>query len=66
MATRAEKIAAKKLDNEINAIYNEVGAGAVIDIFDIPKIFATGRKARAEGLDMKEAIVNFLSNARKN
>lgn len=64
--TRAEKIAAKKLDQEIDTIYKAHCAGIEIDIFDIEKVFAEGRKARAEGRDMKEAIVAFVQTIRKN
>jgi hypothetical protein len=64
--TRAEKIAAKKLDQEIDAIYKANCAGIEIDIFDIERVFAVGRTARAEGRDMKEAIVAFVQTIRKN
>jgi len=56
----------KALDREIDKLYRENCSGIQIDIFDIPKVFAEGRKARAEGRDMKDAIVSFVNKIRKN
>jgi len=56
----------KALDREIDKLYRENCSGIVINIFDIPKVFAEGRKARAEGRDMKDAIVSFVNQIRKN
>lgn len=56
----------KALDREIDKLYRENCANIQIDIFDIPKVFAEARKARAEGRDMKEAIVSFVNSIRKN
>jgi hypothetical protein len=64
--TRAEKIAAKKLDAEINKLYCENCSGIQIDIMDISKVFDVAKKARAEGRDMKDAIVSFVQTIRKN
>jgi hypothetical protein len=64
--TRAEKIAANKLEKEIGAIYKANCSGIQIDIFDISKVFAVAKKAHAEGRDMKEAIVSFVQTIRKN
>lgn len=62
MATKADKA----LDREIDKLYRENCSGIQIDIFDIPKVFAEARKAKAEGRDMKEAIVSFVNSIRKN
>lgn len=64
--TRSEKIAAKKLDNEINAIYVKNCANIQISIMDITKVFAEARKARSEGRDMTQAIIQFVDSIRKN
>lgn len=56
----------KALDREIDKVYRENCSGIQIDIFDIPKVFAEARKAKAEGRDMKEAIVSFVNSIRKN
>jgi hypothetical protein len=56
----------KALDREINKLYNESCSGIQINIMDIPKVFAEARKARAEGRDMKDAIVSFVNSIRKN
>ena len=56
----------KALDREIEKLYRENCSNIQIDIFDIEKVFAEARKAKAEGRDMKEAIVNFVNNIRKN
>jgi hypothetical protein len=66
MATRAEKIAEKKLDAEISAIYHKHCNGIQIMIMDMPKIFDVAKKARLEGRDMTDAIVNFVQSIRKN
>lgn len=64
--TRSEKIAAKKLDQEIELLYRQSCANIQISILDIPKIFAEARKARAEGRDMQNAIITFVQQIRKN
>ena len=64
--TRAEKIAAKKLDNEIEQIYRENCNGIQVSIMQIPAIFEVGRKAHAEGRDIKEAIVSYVNSIRRN
>lgn len=56
----------KALDREIDKLYRENCSGIQIDIFDIPKVFAEARKAKAEGRDMKGAIVSFVNSIRKN
>jgi hypothetical protein len=60
--TKAEKA----LDNEIDALYREHCCNIQIDIMAIPSIFAEARKARAEGRDMKDAIVSFVNSIRRN
>ncbi len=64
--TRKEKAEAKKLDAEINRLYMENCSGIQVNMMDIPKIFVVARKARAEGRDMKEAIVFFVQSIRQN
>lgn len=56
----------KALDNEISKLYQQNCANIAINIMDIPKVFAEAKKARAEGRDMKEAIVSFVESIRKN
>lgn len=56
----------KALDKEIDNLYRENCSNIAIDIFDIPKVFAHAKQARAEGKDMKEAIVSFVNSIRKN
>ncbi len=56
----------KALDREIDKLYRENCANIAIDIFDIPKVFAEAKRAKAEGRDMKEAIVSFVNTIRKN
>ena len=64
--TRAEKMAAKKLDNEIEALYTKNCSYIQIDIWDISKVYAAARKARAENRDMEQEIINFVNSIRKN
>lgn len=62
----AKPLTAKKLDKEIERIYGANCAGIQIDIMDIPKVFAVGRRAYVEGRDMKDAIVSFVESIRHN
>lgn len=61
--TRREE---NKLDREIEKIYNRVGGGVQIDIFDISKIFKAAKDAHIAGLDMEGAINNAIAQYRKN
>ena len=65
MAMKQTK-ADKALDREINTLYVQNCSGIQISIMDIPKVFAEAKKARAEGRDMKDAIVSFVNSIRKN
>lgn len=64
--TRSEKLAAKKLDIEIENIYIQNCVGIEIDMMDIAKIFEVARKAHIENRCMKTAIVEFVQSIRKN
>jgi hypothetical protein len=65
MARRKNERASDAIDCEIDRIYRENCSGIQIDIFDIPRVFDAGRKARTEGRDMKEAIVSFVASIAK-
>lgn len=56
----------KALDKEIDELYRTHCANIAINIMDIPRVFTEAKKARAEGRDMKEAIVSFVESIRKN
>ena len=56
----------KALDAQIETLYKTACPGAVLDIFDIVKVFEVGRKANDEGRDLKEAIVEFINKVRKD
>lgn len=62
MASKADKA----LDREIDKLYRENCTNIQINIMDIPRVFAEARKARAEGRDMKDAIIAFVNSIRKN
>jgi hypothetical protein len=62
---RASK-ADKALDKLIERIYYDNCAGIQINIMDIGKVFAEGRKAHAEGRDLRDAIVSFVQTIRCN
>jgi cystathionine beta-lyase/cystathionine gamma-synthase len=64
--TRAEKIAANKLDKEISKLFHENCSNIQINMMDIPKVFAAAKRARMEGRDMKEEIIFFVQSIRKN
>jgi hypothetical protein len=52
--TRKEKAAAKAADDRINRAYVSTCEGIVIPMMAIPKVFAVGRAAIAEGVDDAE------------
>lgn len=56
----------KALDREIDQLYRESCSGIQINIMDIPSVFRVAKEARAQGKDMREAIVNFVQSIRKN
>lgn len=60
------KIAAKKLDQEIERIFRSHCAGIAINIMDLGKVYAAGRKAHAEGSDMIQAVVSVVHSLRKD
>jgi hypothetical protein len=63
--TKAEKL----IDRRISAAYYATCNGVQIDIFDIGKVFAAGRKAIDAGADdagLQAAIVAFVATIRKN
>jgi hypothetical protein len=55
-----------KLDKEIEKIYNRVGAGVQIDMFDISKIFKAGKDAHIAGQSVEEAVKAAIAQYRKN
>jgi hypothetical protein len=59
MASKKTK-AEKHIDKQIEAVYREHCSGVQINMLDIPKVFDEGRKAIAEGRDLKTAIVDFV------
>ena len=64
--SRAEKREAKRIDALIDRAYTETCAGIQIDIMDIGKVFDAGRKALAEGRDLKVAVREFVETIRHN
>lgn len=68
--TRAEKIAANKLDARVTRLYGERCSGIQIGIMEISKVFDAGKKAAAQfGDDDKavgDAIYNFVQTIRHN
>ena len=63
---RKQSKEASNLDKEISSLYQQNCANIQILLTDIPKVFAAAREARAQGLDMKEAIISFVNTIRKN
>ena len=56
----------KAVDKEIDLIYRQNCCGIQIDIMAIPEIFKVGRVAKAEGRDVKTAVVAFVESIRRN
>lgn len=63
---KKKNAAEKALDSEIEKIFRQNCEGVQISVFDIAKVFEAGRKAKAEGRDMKEAIIACVESIRKN
>jgi len=64
-----KKMSEKKIDALIERLYKESCANVAIDIMDISKVFAVGRKAYDEGKsedEIKAAIVELVNKIRKN
>jgi hypothetical protein len=59
----------KAIDKRIETIYYRNCSGIQINIMDIPRVFAEGRKAIAEGADdtaLTAKIVAFVESIRHN
>lgn len=62
-------MATKKQDRRIEQAYYKVANGIQINMMDIPKVFAVGRQALAEGADdeaLEQAISSFVQKIRLN
>lgn len=67
--TKKQKKQKKQIDRRVELAYYATCTGVQISILDIPKVFAAGRKAVAEGVDedgLKTAIIEFVETIRKN
>jgi len=64
MATKATK-AEKARDKEIEAAFYATCEGVPVNIMDIPKIFAYGRRVHAEGKDLRVEIPRFVATLAK-
>ncbi len=67
--SRAQKAAAKALDARIQRAYGLACSGIQINLLDIPKVYAEGRKAIEAGADdaaLQEAIKAFVAKIRQN
>ena len=70
-ATRAAAKAAKAVDERINRIYLRNCSGIEIDIMDISKVFAVGRKAILDNPEFTDdqltvVLTGFVETIRKN
>lgn len=52
------------IDKMVDKVYRENCSGIQINMMDIPKVFAAGREALAEGRDLKTAIIEFVETIR--
>ena len=65
----ARKPSKETIDKRIERLYYASCSGVTIPLFDIPKVFAAGRVAVADGADdaaVTAAIVAFVATIRKN
>mgnify|MGYP001568996983 CR=1 FL=1 len=56
----------KLIDAQINTIYCRRCSGIQINMLDISRVFAVGRKALLAGEDAEAAIVAFVETIRQN
>jgi len=55
----------KALDKAIERLYYTHGAGVVLNILNIPKIYAAARTAHAAGRDLESAVVAAIATYRE-
>jgi hypothetical protein len=60
------KLTAKKIDNLIDQSYGRVARDVQINMMDIPKVFAEGRRAIAAGEDIDTALAAIVQKIRVN
>ena len=63
---KIELQATRRLDRQIENIFNDRCRGVQIPVLNIPKIFAAGRAAAAAGGDVEAAIVEAAQALRVN
>lgn len=63
---RKQSKESSELDKEISKLFRENCEGIQIPMMDIPKVYAVAKQARADGHDMKTAIIQFVNTIRKN
>lgn len=61
-----KRMTQKQADKLIDATFNRVASGVQIPLMSIPKIFAAGRSALAEGRDLDTAIRDIVAVLRVN
>jgi hypothetical protein len=54
------------LDRTVEAAYYRTCSGIAIDVLDIARVFAEGRRAVAAGQDLDAALLAFAQTIRKN
>ncbi|MGH9920962.1 MAG: hypothetical protein ACRD6W_19100, partial [Nitrososphaerales archaeon] len=59
-----KKLGKKQTDTLIESTYRKHCNGIQINIMDIGKVFAAGRKALEEGRDLDQAIIDFVETIR--
>lgn len=60
----AKKLTKKQVDKLVEQTYYKNCANITINMMDIPKVFAVGRKAYEEGRDLTQAIVAYVEEIR--
>ena len=56
----------RELDREIENIFADACNGVQIPLMDIPKVFAVGKRAKLEGRDVRQAIVELIATIKKS
>jgi hypothetical protein len=66
MQTRAQKMAEKRLDKQVEVAFRKTCSGVQVSVWDLAKIMKVGREAIEKGQDLEATIKAFVETIRHN